>query len=393
MRKSEWKQTNGIVGAYSTRHGRTADTERFMSTLKDAGVNLVIPCDEPDYESDLAVFSILEKVGLPFLAAPKSVWCEKKIDDIELFKGFFEKIKDNKAFYGFYVWDEPRNDGSHDEAIEYNTGLMKKIAPEKAQYICLLPSYGPFYWDKEEKSGCDYRNYAERYCEELNVGIISNDYYPFADETTDLVCTDMFKDMGLLRRLSIKHSIPYWHVFQAINDCTNQLSTFLTPERIAVQINCALAYGATGFLYFLGNNLLLDREGNPSPDQAEYRRINQRAITVSTLLLNLDSIGVYHGGKANDIYRNYYANDITDSDYLKAIPDHALIGEFSGKDGQIYLVVTNKDYFNPLNGKIEFKKSCCIEIFDENGGWVFGGKNDYNVDIGRGEAVILRLTF
>ena len=85
MSKLKWKQTEGIVGAYSSWHGRTNDTEKFMSTLKAAGVNLVIPCDEPDYESNLRVFSVLEKVGLPFLAASKSVWCEKRIDDIKLF--------------------------------------------------------------------------------------------------------------------------------------------------------------------------------------------------------------------------------------------------------------------------------------------------------------------
>ncbi len=77
---NSWKQQEFIISAYRTHSGNRKDKIReSMTLLRDAHINLVIPCDEPTVEGELELFGILEEIGLPFLAADKPVFCEKRI--------------------------------------------------------------------------------------------------------------------------------------------------------------------------------------------------------------------------------------------------------------------------------------------------------------------------
>lgn len=360
---NSWKQKSFIVAGYSTWYGRGENTYQYMKNLKDANVNLILPCDEPSMDSEIALLQILEEVGLPFLTSNKPAFCEKRIKSEQDFSEYVDKIKNLKNLYGFYIWDEPR-EGDY-ESIKHNQELVEKYAPGKATYVCLLPSYGPFYWEQEECSdNSSFCEYIDSFCEVSKPGILSNDYYPFHDEDTDLCIHDLWRDMGYLRLKSVEYDIPYWHVFQAVCDCTLHHYLFLTPERIEVQINCALAYGVKGVSYFFLHRIIVDDTGEKSEFYDQMSEINRKTINIGNELITAKSIAVYHGGISNDLTKKYYSDEIYCSKTIKNILDKLIIGEFKSESGDILLAIANKDYKNKVSGKIGLKSDKMVSLFD-----------------------------
>lgn len=365
---NSWKQQEFIISAYRTHSGNRKDKIReSMTNLRDAHINLVIPCDEPTVEDELELFGILEEVGLPFLAASKSVFCEKRIDSEDAFAAYVAAVNNLKTCYGYYIWDEPKEERFAD--IRYNQELVEKYAPGKATYVCLLPSYGPFYWEQEDNSGT-YCHHVDEFCRIARPAIISNDYYPYSDENTDLVRHNMWRDMGYLRLKSREYSIPYWHVFQAICGLYDHSYGHLTPEKIGVQIYCAMAHGAVGVSYFISSKILTDWDGTRSPIYDGLTRVNKRAKEIGNRILPCTSTAVYHGGLEEDLVQKYYADDLSQSAVLAALPDKLLAGVFDAPDGTQLLLIANKDYKEPVCGEIALKTAMSVSVLDENDTYV-----------------------
>ena len=361
---NSWKQQEFIISAYHTRSGTKPEVlPKSFANLKQAGINLVIPCDIPTVDQELKTFRLLDEVGLPFLAASKSVFCEKRIDSEEAFAAYAEAVKDIKTCYGYYIWDEPKEEKFAD--IRYNHELVERYAPGKATYVCLLPSYGPFYWEQEDNSGT-YCKHVDDFCEIARPAIISNDFYPYSDDDTDLVRHNIWRDMGYLRLKSLACDIPYWHVFQAICGLYDHSYGFLTPERIAVQMNCALAHGAAGVSYFISTKILVDWDGEPSAIYDGLTAVNKRVKAMGDQLLPATSVAVYHGGLEDDLRKKYYADDLAASAVLSSLPDKLLAGVFEASDGAKLLFIANKDYKSAVSGEIGLRDHSSVSVFNES---------------------------
>ena len=388
---NSWKQQEFIVSAYHTRSGTKPEAlPKSFENIKKAGINLLIPCDIPTVEQELETFRLLEKVDLPYLAASKSVFCEKRIDSEEAFAAYVEAVKENKACYGYYIWDEPKEEKFAD--IRYNCELVEKYAPGKATYVCLLPSYGPFYWEQEDNSGT-YCKHVDDFCEIARPAILSNDYYPYSDEDTDLVCHNIWRDTGYLRLKSLECNIPYWHVFQAICGLYDHSYGHLTPEKIAVQMNCALAHGAAGVSYFISTKILVDWDGEPSAIYNGLTRANKRVKAMGDQLLPATSVAVYHGGLEADLRKKYYADDIADSAVLSSLPHKLLAGLFEAPDGAKLLLIANKDYKNAVCGEIGLRSDFAVSVFNTNNAFepTDAAEGVLPVSVEPGGAVLYRL--
>jgi len=359
---NSWKQDKFVIAAYSTWYGRS-NVEEYMENLKKANIGLVISCDERELEKEFEMYDIFEKNEISFLTAFKPVLCEKRIEDEKTFAKFVERLKQYKSFYGFYVWDEP-SDGCFEDIL-YNQQLMEEYAPGKATYVCLLPSYGPFYWDETAEDRESYVSHINKFISTSRPSIISNDYYPYKNPQTSLYVHNIYKDMGYLRKKSIECGIPYWHVFQAICDCTHHKHGFLTPNRIEAQINIALAHGAKGVNYFICSDIIVSDNGKKSNEFDAYAELNARTQIIGDELFGLKSVALYHGGEAKKLSDKYYADDIKQSAVLKSIPKKALVGVFENNKSEIIIAIVNKDYKKCLEGKIVFREEKKIYEFKD----------------------------
>lgn len=388
---NSWKQQEFIISAYHTRSGTKPEVlPKSFENIKKAGINLLIPCDIPNVEEEIETFRLLEEAGLPFLAASKSVFCEKRIDSEEAFAAYVEAVKDFTTCFGYYIWDEPKEERFPD--IRYNHELVEKYAPGKATYVCLLPSYGPFYWEQEDNSGT-YCKHVDDFCELARPAILSNDYYPYSDDDTELIRHNMWRDMGYLRLKSLECGIPYWHVFQAICGLYDHSYGHLTPEKIAVQMNCALAHGAAGVSYFITTKIIVDWDGERSPIYDGLTAVNRRVKAMGDQLLPTTSIAVYHGGLEDELREKYFADAIADSTVLSALPDKLLAGLFEAPDGTKRLLVANKDYKNAVSGELGLRGSFAVSVFNENNEYeaVAVADGRLPVTVAPGGAVLYRL--
>ena len=388
---NSWKQQEFIISAYSSWHGRIKDTlPTYFKNMKTAGVNLLIPGDEPDVSEEIKFLKLCDEIGLPFLAASKPVFCEKRIDDEEAFAAFVKEINDLPCCYGYYIWDEPKEERFED--IRYNEGLVEKYAPGKATYVCLLPSYGPFYWEQEDNSGT-YCKHVDDFCEIARPAVLSNDFYPYSDENTDLVRHNIWRDMGYLRLKSLECDIPYWHVFQAICGLYDQTYGFLTPERISVQIYCAMAYAAVGVSYFTGQKIIVGWDGEPSAIYDGLAAVNKRAKAIGDQLLPATSVAVYHGGLEEALRMKYYADNLAASAVLSSLPDKLLAGVFEASDGAKLLFIANKDYKSAVSGEIGLREDFSVSVFNESNEYekVAVADGQLSATVAPGGAVLYRL--
>lgn len=176
------------------------------------------------------------------------------------------------------------------------------------------------------------------------------DYYPFQFQSSIKTTSDLWRDLGYLRKRAKETGIPHWHYFQAING-----SDSLTVEQIRVQMSAALAYGVKGLSYYNSWNSLTNTDGSPTANYEALKTINWQARRVGDLLYDKQNIAIHHTGLSAGYDSTYYLDPLSASPYIASAPDNLIIGVFSDGDN-IYLAIANKDH---TSGRVRQR---CAEI-------------------------------
>ncbi len=263
-----------------------------------------------------------------------------------LFRKFHDTdIRDSLAsYYGgtvdppwrFFLYDEPRWEVF--ESVAYVDALIK-------EYTNDIPGVSAF--NQRDRGTMD------RYVDTVSPSELLVDFYPIhidmplPGETTypDSLRATLNRDLeayGHAREVAQVARIPLWAVVQ-VHNWSNLRSP--TEVEIRVQVNLALAHGATGIYYFMYHsyvenlnltvNGLVDLNFQGTDRLTEVAALNDMLQEVDDTLLQLTSNAVFSGDSpaefvhAVSVSANYDPSDIH-------------LGVFTHTDGSRYLMVVNK---------------------------------------------------
>lgn len=383
-----WRQEEFLISAYATwYHMNNTNPQLYFQNLKDANINLTLLVQQQSPAELISKVEACKQVQMKCLAMNDSVI--QNSDNILIQESqiisFVNAVSDNKYLYGYYTWDEPATESF--PTVKATNRLFAKYDATRPAYNCLIPSYGPYKW--VQSNDIDYDEHVDSYIAEVNPQILSSDYYPFSEFGTyvNLSNAEIWKDMGYLRQQSIQSNIPYWHVFQGISDYNYGYIGYMTPDRIKVQMNYAMAYGVKSVSYFIASDIILDADGTPSPYYNEIKQINKEVLNVGNLLFDSTCTEIYHGGVTDSFSDSNYLNKLSDSLILSSLPNDTIAGLFRDINGETYIAISNKNYLFARSGTISLKNNYRIDSFNANTGImtpVSNSANSISVSLGAG---------
>jgi hypothetical protein len=202
--------------------------------------------------------------------------------------------------------------------------------------------------------------------------VISFDHYALF---TDGMRPDYYENLEIVRRVSLRHNIPFWYVL---------LATPLGPDRepavgeprlagpyrdptegeLRWQVYTSLAYGAQGLMYFTYflprpqsgihfGDATIRHDGTRDRKYWIAKQINAEVKALGQTLLHLTSTNVYHVGSGVQVPLG--ASGPPPGALVPSVSaGHLVVGEFSNAEGARYVLLANASCFAPFDGDITF---------------------------------------
>lgn len=296
------------------------------------------------------------------------------------------------AFAGYFLTDEPGSSAFKGlgEVVSY----LREKDPKHPAYINLFPSYA----SADQLGEPTYDLYVSHYIRDVKPFAVSYDHYNFL-KTGDR--PEFFSNLDSVRSLSLANQLPFWQIVLSIPHGGYRPLTEAEKRWEAMQ---TLAYGAKGLMYFTywtpsdssfdWGPAIIGRDGNPTPQYEEVKRINADVEALGKYLITAVPSGVFQtgsitpGGKAREQgtpVRFPGAGDIT-------------VGLFM-RDTHLYVLFANRDYKKATTSEVLLSNSeNVVEKLDKGSGkWsvVKGKKNDEGefqakLDLAPGDAELYR---
>lgn len=365
-----YRQSEFIVSTFNISGNSGVEMSReavgkAIEKMKDLGLTQ-IELGWAHHKTGAIALEICEKIGM------NVIW-----QDTSLFGGFQDKIHKKTTsdeikkiiidtehythLVGYYIWDEPWEDGDLNTAAE-QTELFDRYAPGRHAFSVMVPNYNPDYtWENGK-----YPTYVTQYLDTVNPSVASVDFYPFGEGTVthhgepQLDNSNVWKDMGIVRSEAQKRNMPFWFYFQTLRMSQCPKYHFSMTR---LQMNYALLYGAKCLqCYGLAASLVcpdkLDEKRrvleNDYSEGCFYDDLKSMIAIVKQLgktFIALESKHIYHGKEVltNDAYFNEnFREDIKSDDIimLDELPFRCTIGILSDSCENQYIAILNRDYLS-----------------------------------------------
>lgn len=372
-RKRRYRQDKFVI---STFNAQTEHIRRGLELCKELEFNMV-EFGWVNPEDSIKCMNACEEIGLEgvfqnweafggFQAAKG----ENKVN-FEKLSEYLEHTKKYRHVAGYYVWDEPLEEEKIRAAAE-QVCLMELLDPERLPFTVAIPSYNT---EKTWANG-RFEGYLRTYAEEIEPAVLSLDYYPFwgKEETeAQLDSSELFLDIGLLRKIALEKDIPMWFYFQTQDDPGFYGYQDFAPEKVRMQQYNALLHGAKGLQNYNVFNGAVNRENStPGPLFAFTKDLNHRCHQLGKTLMALKSTYVFHSPEVLKGNPNFEAfrQPIGKSAVLdmEELPFRCSVGEFKDKEKNSYLFVQNRDLYEERSFDLKLKQVYRIyEVSQEDG--------------------------
>lgn len=295
---------------------------------------------------------------------------------------------DSPALDGFYIWDEPFMEQI--PQVKQDLDLMASLAPDKIMLVTTLQSYSPSYtWQNGQ-----FKAYIDHYMDEVQPPLLVFDYYVFEADIKNGIPLDqseMWKDMGYIRKKAQEAGIPFWFYIQLIGDIANGVPGNMTVPRVAVQDYVSLAFGVKGISYFNTIDGIMDINGNPNHLYDGVAALNSDILTLGRTLLNATSERVYH---TSPISHADYLDTLAGSPLVQSAPQGLFVGEFDHPSGVQFLLPVNTDYDQAKSGIIALKNNKSVYKVNKSTGAyellsASTGQIAFSMNAGEGELYVL----
>lgn len=291
------------------------------------------------------------------------------------------------ALMGYLVRDEPAN---YEQilVIGLAAARIRAIDTKHIIFANMLP--GPEFWTPYEQN-------IEKYISIAKPDLLSYDRYSLLPNAT--AKDNYFQNMEVIRRLAIRHSIPFMNIFLSVPH-----GPYRDPSEADLrwQVNTSLAYGAKLLCYFTyvtpppdnpnyvgWGPAIIFYDGKHTPRYEIVSRINAETNKLSPTLARLKSTAVCHvpaiPGVETDTLAGKPITAISGGEFL--------IGFFTSPNGEGYAMVVNNDLKSSAQAKLEVASATRVEWCDQNTGkWSRAQLQGlaWTIELGPGGARLLR---
>jgi len=268
------------------------------------------------------------------------------------------RFKDHPALAGYFLRDEP---GLADFPALGN--WVRRIQAVDDTHFCYLNLF-PNYASREALGTETYREYIQRFIKEVPLPLLSFDHYPVIEDETGKrsLRPEFYENLEIFSDEARKSGKPFWAFALTV---AHKPYPVPTPAEIRLQVNSNLAYGAQGIQYFTYwtpqpgtwdfHHAPIDYETQKRTEIYDYiTEINREISALSDVFLHAEVISVSHTG----------THIPSGTRRLEQLPDVITKFETEGagaitsvlrKGSQLFFVVVNRDFQEPLTLTIEGK--------------------------------------
>ena len=300
-----WRQDRFAISFFAQTHKPPIDDASFQ-LMRDGNFTAVglfdhLGANKPDAATTALQQRLCEKYGLK---------CLLSLDNFKEAKNGSRMLPQvSPTQWGFYLADEPN---AHEfPSLQKDVAAVRAEAPGSMSFINLLPcnvsgeGHGdnPSGW-AHEWGAANYSDYAQQLVDVVKPDVVCFDHYPVfhsdptvTGKTKCRSCRDSREDyirnLELAGAVAHRAKLPLWLYFNIVP----YRRLFLgdpTEAQIRWQISIALAYGATGLLYFEwhpmsdghpGLVMTVDGPPVPSPHFFQAKRLNSWVLAMEPTLL------------------------------------------------------------------------------------------------------------
>lgn len=316
-------------------------------TLIESNTPIQHRSEDFSYEENVEILRLCEKYGLRYVVTDHKRFTGQHNPDKAELSEVIKAYSEYPAFFGYYVWDEPRRENF--AVVRDMVQYFNENDPQRACLIAMYPSYGPY------KHPNEYEEFLQEFVDTVNPEILSYDHYPFRENGHT---SGFYWDFEANRRVSLRKGIPMWFYVQA---CQRPGWGNPNVRKIRYQAFSALAYGAKGLQYFIYRNIVgkspefvnavVDSESRPTEKYEGVKALNGEILQLGPTLMKLTSTGVYHSGSIPDGCIGLEGNPLVDE-----ASDNLLVGLFEDVESTKYVMIVNKDYENDREVFLQFKE-------------------------------------
>ncbi|MBQ4082611.1 MAG: hypothetical protein IJC55_04885 [Clostridia bacterium] len=281
-----------------------ARTEQHIRELAECGIDLVFGME---YHHDTLELFLKYRIGaivngvVPgwFGANGDNAGTLASRNPLKLYESAAKEFSDHPAIWGIDVGDEPSalDFPYYGKVIE----RMQSLFPNQFSYLNLYPSYGLLADNTKEQIRRElgtenYRDYLQRYCNNIDTDYLSFDHYAYSSSPKRLI-----EDLRVAAEVCRENKRSLWVVLQANS---HQPNYRLSQDQLRFQAYSALVFGArciSWACYTAGwwHHNVLDETGQKTDLYQKLKTVNQevRAMTLEyphyqwqkTMLLNRPS--------------------------------------------------------------------------------------------------------
>ncbi len=359
------------------------DDPAALAKMRDCGITVVGP-------TPLSKLNVCQAAGLKVLiqddrASSYGNW--QGIDEAAAKKNIaalVEETAKHPAAIGYYRMDEPH--AALFPGLAKVAGDVQAAALNAIPFINILPNYAT----PEQFGAKTYDDYVERFVEVCKPSIISYDHYALLDDGN--LRDGYYQNLESVRRVAIKHHIPFWNVVLAVGHMSYRVPT---QADFAFQAYTTLANGGGGIVYFMylnptvGNyrGAPIDQFGHETETWGHMRYVNLQVLQLAPIITKLKSNDIYHIGEVP-----HDCHGASKDTLVKSIAGgNFLVGDFTHENGSRYVMIVNKDLKKSHYIDVAFnkpaKKTMLIQPWN-------GGEDDFAGEqawLAPGQGALLRL--
>jgi hypothetical protein len=269
--------------------------------------------------------------------------------------------KDDPAFLGYYLGDEPG-------VVDF---------PRIAEFFRLLRAHDPAHpgWNnligrQAFPSRDAFLNYVRAYASQVQPAVISTDHY---DHTVNGDRGLFIDNVSGTAQVAREYGLPFWGILLVI---THRDYRVVDDGLLRWQVAQWLSYGCRGIGYFTywtpapdtnenwHDGMILYGTGQRGPHYDQVRTLNLRVKPMGEALAELAWLATEHSG-GTPIGGTAFAPD----SLLASIEGRATLGTFADGAGTPYLFLANRDSSATQTLALELVGERRVDRFADAGGW------------------------
>ena len=264
------------------------------------------------------------------------------------------QFKDQEMVGGWFLRDEPTCAGF--PSLKAYKERVLQVDTKHCIYLNLNPNYAPL----DALGVKTYREYVQRFVNEVNIGLISFDYYPIVeDHGKTYVRGSFYQNLEDAMAVSKTSNQPMWAF--ALSTAHDPYPV-ATREMLRLEVFSDLAYGAQCIQYFTYwnprgtiwnfNTAPISMDGARTHVWYLVRDLNREIQTLAPIFLGANVISVTHTGKT--IPEGTTKTEALPAPFKNLNPEAGefIVSHLQNSDKH-YLMIVNRDLHNPQTVQME----------------------------------------